>query len=106
MPARPCASRRDCTLEGGALATRTRTDIRGDAPGNLAGNVRNVSQVYSAYAGPTLPDHVGPIDVNAAYRFGYTKVEAPDVLGVDPTAAAARRLRQLDQPSRPGQRRA
>lgn len=73
------------TLEGGALATRTRSDIRGDAPGNLAGNVRNVSQVYSAYAGPTFQAGNGPIDVSAAYRFGYTKVEEPDISGVDPT---------------------
>ena len=35
-------------VEGGALAARARDDIRGGAPGNLAGNVRNVSQVYSA----------------------------------------------------------
>lgn len=73
------------TLEGGALATRTRSDIRGDAPGNLAGNVRNVSQVYSAYAGPTFQTGDGPIDLSAAYRFGYTKVEEPDVYGVDPS---------------------
>ena len=73
------------TIEGGALATRTRSDIRGDAPGNLAGNVRNVSQVYSAYAGPTFQTGDGPIDLSAAYRFGYTKVEEPDVYGVDPS---------------------
>ena len=46
------------TVEGGALATRTRSDIRGDAPGNLAGNVRNVSQIYSVYAGPSLPARI------------------------------------------------
>lgn len=75
---------RGLTLEGGALATRTRSDIRGDAPGNLVGNVRNVSQVYSAYAGPTFHAGNGPVNVSAAYRFGYTKVEAPDIPGIDP----------------------
>ncbi|PKP91204.1 MAG: hypothetical protein CVT77_12910 [Alphaproteobacteria bacterium HGW-Alphaproteobacteria-16] len=74
------------TVEGGALATRARSDIRGDAPGNLVGNVRNTSQVYSAYAGPTFHTGNGPASLSAAYRFGYTKVEAPDIPGVDPLA--------------------
>jgi hypothetical protein len=72
------------TVEGGALATRTRSDIRGDAPGNLAGNVRNVSQIYSIYAGPTFHTGSGPASLSAAYRFGYVKTEAPDIVGVDP----------------------
>lgn len=72
------------TMEGGALATRTRSDIRGDAPGNLAGNVRNVSQIYTVYAGPTFHTGNGPASLSAAYRFGYVKAEAPDIVGVDP----------------------
>ena len=72
------------SLEGGALATRARSDIRGAAPGVLAGNVDNISQVYSAYAGPTLSTHVGPVSVGASYRFGYTKVEAPGATNVPP----------------------
>ncbi len=66
-------------IEGGALAARARDDIRGAAPGNLVGNVRNVSQVYSAYAGPTYAGHFDQTTVNAAYRFGYTKVEEPSL---------------------------
>jgi hypothetical protein len=65
------------TLEAGGIATRARSDIRGDASINPVGNVRNTSQVYSAYAGPSLSTHVGPMFVNGAYRFGYTKVESP-----------------------------
>ena len=65
------------TLEAGALATRTRGDIRGDAPTNLAGNVSNISQVYSLYAGPSLSTTSGPVQINAGYLFGYTKAEAP-----------------------------
>lgn len=64
------------SIEGGALAARARDDIRGAAPG-LAGNSRNISQLYSAYAGPTLVTHIDQTTLNAAYRFGYTKVEAP-----------------------------
>jgi hypothetical protein len=62
-------------IEGGALAARARTDLRGSATGVTLGNQRNVNQVYSAYAGPTVETKAGPVAVNAAYRFSYTKVE-------------------------------
>ena len=66
------------TLEGGALATRTRYDIRGEAPGVFGADERNVTQLYSLYAGPTMSTYAGPVEVNALYRIGYTKVETPD----------------------------
>ena len=69
------------SVEGGAVATRARADVRGDVPGSLIGNTSNVSQIYSGYAGPTLATRVGPANVNAGYRFGYTRVEAPGVTG-------------------------
>lgn len=69
-------------IEAGALATRARSDNRGAAPALLAGNVNNVSQVYSAYAGPTYHDKIGALDVNAAYRIGYTKVDDKDYVTV------------------------
>jgi hypothetical protein len=75
------------SVEGGAVATRARNDIRGDAPGNLVGNVRNTSQLYSIYAGPTFQTGNGGANLSASYRFGYTKVEEPDIYGVDPAAA-------------------
>lgn len=65
------------TLEAGGVATLARSDVRGDAPGNSTGNTRNQSQVFSGYVGPSVATHVGPLFVNGAYRFGYTKVEAP-----------------------------
>lgn len=70
------------TIEGGAIATRTRSDIRGDALNTTQGNVHNVSQVFSAYAGPSVATHIGPAFANAAYRLGYTKVEEPNGTGV------------------------
>ena len=70
------------SVEGGALATRSRFDIRGAAPGLLTGNDDNVTEVYSLYAGPTLATSAGPLAINAAYRIGYTKVEAPGALGL------------------------
>lgn len=69
----------ELSIEAGALATRARSDIRGDAPGLLIANPDNVTQVYSVYAGPSLATRAGPLDVSAAYRLGYTKVEADRV---------------------------
>lgn len=74
------------SIEGGALAVRTRNDIRGAAPINLAADNDNISQVYSVYAGPTLSTNAGPVQVNAAYRYGYTKVETPGATLVAPGA--------------------
>ena len=66
------------SLEAGGLATRSRVDLRGEAPSNTVGNIDNVTQVYSVYAGPNLSTRVGALDVNANYRLGYTKVENED----------------------------
>ena len=63
------------SFEAGALATRARTDIRGDASNLFVGNPTNVSQIYSVYAGPSLATRIGDLDVGAFYRFGYTKVQ-------------------------------
>jgi hypothetical protein len=68
----------ELTVEAGAIAARGRADIRGDAFGTAQGNVSNSSQVFAGYVGPSLATHLGPIFANAAYRFGYTKVEAPE----------------------------
>ena len=72
------------SIEGGALATRARSDIRGAAPVVLSANDQNISQVYSAYVGPTYTGNLGAASVGASYRFGYTKVEAPGSTGVLP----------------------
>ncbi|TKD50926.1 hypothetical protein [Sphingomonas baiyangensis] len=66
------------TIEGGALATRARSDFRGAAPGNLVGDISNISQLYSLYAGPSYSGRIDDFAVNALYRVGYTKVETPD----------------------------
>jgi hypothetical protein len=72
------------SIEAGGIATRTRSDVRGDVQTSNVGNFRNSSQVFSAYVGPNLATHLGPLFVNGAYRFGYTKVEAPGTTGVAP----------------------
>jgi len=63
------------TIEGGALATRARTDIRGGSPEFLIGDLQNTSQVYAFYAGPSLATTLGDFNVNGSYRFGYVRAE-------------------------------
>jgi hypothetical protein len=63
------------SLEGGAIATRARGDIRGAAPIFLTGNRDNITQVYGFYGGPTLSTQVGPLFLGASYQLGYVKVE-------------------------------
>jgi hypothetical protein len=66
---------RNLSLEAGAYAGRSGIDSRGSARGAIQPFSDNVTQVYSAYAGPTFNAQVGELGVNAAYRIGYTKVE-------------------------------
>ncbi|WP_235532791.1 hypothetical protein [Sphingomonas sp. Leaf412] len=75
---------RGVNLEAGAIATRSRSDIRGAAPGNFVGDVANVAQVYSLYAGPSVTTTSGPLNIAGSYYFGFTKVETPDVPGPVP----------------------
>ncbi|MET0269500.1 MAG: hypothetical protein ABW173_03625 [Sphingomonas sp.] len=75
-------------LEGGLLATRARTDIRGAAPQLLVGDQSNLSQVYGLYAGPTLATRAGDLDVTGSYRLGYVKVE--ESVGFAPPAGQPR----------------
>lgn len=84
---------RGLSVEAGGLAARARSDIGGAAPGNFVGNVDNVSQVYSLYAGPSLSTQVGAVAVIASYQAGYTKVETPTV---DNSGATPRRLDYYD----------
>jgi hypothetical protein len=68
------------SIEAGALATRTRSDIRGDAPSLTGRNNDNITQVYSVYGGPTFTTRAGPVEVNAAYRLAYTAVKDNDFI--------------------------
>jgi hypothetical protein len=70
------------TIDGGAIATRARSDIRGAAPGFNQGNLGNTSQVVSADIGPSVAGHAGPVGLAASYRFGGTEVSTPSAKGV------------------------
>jgi hypothetical protein len=67
-------------IDAGVLATRTRVEAGGAAVLAALGDRNNSTQLYSAYAGPTLSTHMGEAKVDAHYRLGYTKVEAPDAI--------------------------
>jgi hypothetical protein len=74
---------RTLTIEGGAMAARMSAENNGAAlPGQAFGD--SVSQIYSLYAGPTLQTHMGDVGVEAHYRIGYSRVEAPDAIAVAP----------------------
>lgn len=74
-------------LEAGALAARTSIENNGSTvTGKDFGD--SVTQIYSIYAGPTLQTHMGDVGVEANYRIGYTRVEAPDALVVSPGQAS------------------
>ena len=78
------------TLEAGALAAQTRVEENGAASvGGFAGDDSGTSQIYSAYAGPSVHTMVGDVEVEGHYRFGYTKVEAPDAVFAAPGAEPA-----------------
>lgn len=64
-------------IEGGVLATRVRTDGFTGANNSLAASGAR-SDVYSAYAGPTFQDRLGDLEVSAAYRLGYNRLEDGD----------------------------
>jgi hypothetical protein len=75
------------TLEAGALAAQTRVEGNGAASlGGFAGDDDATSQVYSAFAGPSVHTMAGEVEVEGHYRFGYTKVEAPDAVALAPGA--------------------
>ena len=77
------------TIEAGALASRTRVDSNGVATsGAFAQNDRETSQVYSGYVGPSVRSRQGPVEVEGHYRFGYTRVESPDVIVAAPAGPA------------------
>jgi hypothetical protein len=68
-------------LDAGAMAARTHADIRFPAPTARTIDSAGVAEVYSAYAGPTLSTHAGPVAVNASYRLGYVKVDDQSLAG-------------------------
>lgn len=74
------------TLEAGGLAARTRVDGNGSSTLNPVTDTDSESRIYSVYAGPNLHTRAGDAHINANYRIGYTRVEAPDAIVLAPGA--------------------
>lgn len=80
----------DVTFEAGGLATRTRIDGNGGSTsGNFGFTDDSTSQIYSAYAGPAIRTQIGRAEVTGSYRLGYTRLEAPDAIVLDPASDPA-----------------
>lgn len=77
-------------LDAGAMAARSHADIRLPVPSARTIDSANVAEIYSAYAGPTLTTHAGPVAVGASYRLGYVKVDDNSLAGTGLPAGAAR----------------
>ena len=86
------------SIDGGGVATYARSDIRSGTPNLVLPNQVNSSQIYSADVGPSFQSHLGPIGLTGGYRFGYTKAEAPTVVGLG--TATAKRLDVFDTSTR------
>lgn len=76
------------TIDAGGLAARTRVDGNGGATFNALNGDNTETRTYSAYAGPTLSTEAGPLNIDANYRVGYTRIEQPDAIVTAPGAAA------------------
>lgn len=74
------------SLDAGAMAARTHADIRLPVASARTIDSANIAEVYSAYAGPTLTTHAGPVSVGASYRLGYVKVDDHSLAGLPPGA--------------------
>ncbi|HEX8620699.1 MAG TPA: hypothetical protein VF718_01885 [Allosphingosinicella sp.] len=77
-------------FDAGALAARTHADIGFPVPTARTIDAPAISEVYSAYAGPTLSTHAGPVAVNASYRLGYVKVDDQSLAGTGAPPLAPR----------------
>jgi hypothetical protein len=74
-------------LDAGVMAARSHADIRAPVPGLRTVDDANVAEIYSAYVGPSLSTHAGPVAINAAYRLGYVHVDDHSLAGTLPPGA-------------------
>jgi len=65
------------SVEAGGVATRT----GGDGAAMGVSDREATTEVYGAYAGPTLTTRAGPVAVTAFYQLGYVKVDDDSLAG-------------------------
>lgn len=61
-------------FEAGMLAARSKIESNGSAVLGAPISGGGSTQIYSAYAGPTVHTHSGNVAIDGGYRIGYTKV--------------------------------
>lgn len=74
------------TLEAGGLAARTRVEGNGAAILSPIVNDPGQSNIYAAYAGPSVRTNAGDVEIEGHYRIGYARVEEPDAVVTAPGA--------------------
>lgn len=71
------------TIEAGAMAARMSVENSGSTLAGIdLGD--STSRIYSLYAGPSIATQAGDVALNAHYRVGYSRVEAPDAVVLAP----------------------
>lgn len=63
----------DLSLQAAGIATRARGTLATGTSGLLFGDLDNTQQIYAIQAGPSYDHHFGDINLNADYRFGWTR---------------------------------
>ncbi|USI72122.1 hypothetical protein [Sphingomonas morindae] len=63
------------SLDGAAIATRSRGTLAASSPGLLLGSFSNTQQIYGGQIGPSFRRSFGDLNAAADYRFGYTHVD-------------------------------
>ena len=74
------------TIEAGGLAARTQIEGNGASVLQPLNARDSATQVYAAYAGPSLRTRSGDVEFEGHYRIGYARVESPDGVVVAPGA--------------------
>jgi hypothetical protein len=75
------------SFEAGAMAGRSNADLRDPVASLRTSDDEGVAEIYSAYAGPTLSTHAGPIAIAASYRLGYVHVDDHSLAGTLPAGS-------------------
>lgn len=95
-------------LEAGALGVRTRVDAGGGTSSNPLVREDQTSQIYSVYAGPSLTERIGVVNVMAAGQVGYTRFDIANAVAdaagnpIDAFDESVTYLGQVSAAVRPG----
>lgn len=75
---------RGVRFDAAALAAETRVEGSGSATLGPIRHDDSVTQIYSIYAGPSVTTRAGDVKIDADYKIGYSRVEAPNAVALVP----------------------